>query len=177
MKRFNLLLFIIPVFLFSCDKEKDASTLGFDTTMSMDIPVVVMAPTAIVEKSAAEDIDFSQSQTVSLSDIAEIKNYIEDIESVGIDKVEVVFTNLQEGDEIKTINLSVEGVGTIATISNVTNNTTYTPDIAADKLGELEALLEKGGDITITVSGSVNKVPMNFTVNLGFDLHIEASVE
>lgn len=177
MKKFSLLLFILPLLLFSCDKVKEATTKDINTTMSMGIPVVVMAPTAIVEKSATEDITFSQSQTASLGDINEIKNYIENVESVGINDVEVVFTNLEVGDEIKTINVSVEGIGIIATINNVTStNNKHTPSIDEAKLIALEAKLATGEDLIITVAGTVNKTPMNFIVNLGFDLHIEASI-
>ncbi len=59
MKNTLLLLLIIPALLFSCDKVDELNTIEFDTTLSMDIPVAVVEPTAQIAKSGQAEFTFS----------------------------------------------------------------------------------------------------------------------
>lgn len=175
MKRISLLLFFIPALLFSCDKVEEANTVEFDTTLSLDIPVAVIEPVAKVEKSAEADFQFDQSATTSLSDISEISAYLSKLKSIDINDIEIVFTGLGSGEEIKSIDISVTGVGVLATITNVTSaNTTHSPSVDNAKLKQAATILNSTKALTVTVSGTTSTAPMDFTVNMDFDCHIEA---
>ena len=64
------------VFILSCDKIDDANTVDFDTSISMEIPISVIDPTAIALKSIA-DYSFSESNTASLLQNYEIADYLD----------------------------------------------------------------------------------------------------
>ena len=176
MKKLLLLLFIAPALLFSCDKIDEANTVDFDTTVSMEIPVSVAAPTAIVQKSAEADHPFSESKTYSLSSNADIKDYLNKLQSIDIEDFAIMFTGLGEGEVINKLDISVPDVGILVTFTNVSNaDTSPTPSAifypiiqqAGNKLNATKSL-------TIMVSGTTNTAPMDFSVNMDFDLHVEA---
>uniref|UniRef100_UPI0032175DAA hypothetical protein n=1 Tax=uncultured Draconibacterium sp. TaxID=1573823 RepID=UPI0032175DAA len=177
MKRIPFLLFILVFIIFSCDKIEDANTIDFDTSISIDIPVAVLNPAALTTKSATADYSFSASQTMKLSEIGEIGDYLNKLKSIDIENPEVTFSNLAEGEEIKTIEISVTGVGVLATFSNITNaNATHTPSIDNALLTQVATILYATKEVTVTVAGTTNTAPMDFTINMDFDVHIEAEV-
>ena len=176
MKRISLLLFIIPAFLFSCDEVEEANTIEFDTTLSLDIPVAVVAPTAMLEKSTQEDFMFEQSATSSLSEMENIQDYLSKVKTIEINDIEIVINNLGAGEEIKKIDISVEGIGVLATIMNVSaTNNVHSPSVDNAKLTQAATILNSTKAITVMVSGTTNSAPMDFTVNMDFDCHIEAN--
>ncbi len=175
MKRFTLLLFTIPSLFFSCDKIDDANTVEFDRTLSVEIPVDIAPPAAIAGKSAAADFNFSQSQTISLGEIEDITEYLNKIKTIEINNLEISFDGFEEGEEITTIDISVTGVGLLATLNNITSvNNSYSPEIDSAKLTQVATIFSSTKAITISVSGSTNTAPMDFDVNMDFDCHIEA---
>lgn len=175
MKRISLLLFIIPALMFSCDKVEDANTIDFDATLSLDIPVAVAEPVAMLEKSTQADFEFEESATTSLADIDDISDYLSKIKSIDIEELEIVFTNLGSSEEINEIDISVVGVGVLATITGITSsNNIHKPTIDQAKLTQAAVILNNTKAITVTVSGATNDAPMDFTVNMDFDCHIEA---
>lgn len=178
MKRyFSITLFsVFVLLLFSCEKIKDASTVDFDTTMSVNIPVNVEAPTASLKKSAELNYSFSESHTESLQDNPDVSEYLNLLKSVDIKDLEIVFSGLQNTQTIETIDISVEGVGTIATITNVTTaNLVHSPEISDALLSQVAAKLYSTKQITITVSGSANEAPMTFNVKTNIGAHFTAS--
>lgn len=177
MKRIYFLFLIIPAFIFSCDKIEDATTKDFNATLSMDIPVTVVAPAAINLKSTVADHSFSQSGTASLKDIDEVSDYLKYLESIDINNLKVVFSGLQAGQEVKTISISVTSVGVIATITNISSsNASHTPAINAAKLVEVASKLKSSKEIDVTVSGITNEAPMAFNVNIDWSLKVTASL-
>ena len=174
MKKLLLLLIITPALLFSCDKIEEANTITFDETLSLDIPVVVTAPTAIAVKSTEEEFSFGATQTASLSDINEISDYLGHLKSIDINSAEVVFTNLGTDEKINKIDLVVSGISqAIVTIENITA-TDNKRTIDKTKLVPAGTILNSTKSITIRVEGSTNMAPMDFIVNMDFDCHIEA---
>lgn len=173
MKKLLLLLLIAPAVFFSCDKIEEANTITFDETISLDIPVTVAAPAAIVVKSTAEHT-FTATETASLSDIPEISDYLSKIKSIEATNLDIVFGNLASDEEIKKIDIFVSGVSqAIVTLENITSsNNTYTIEKA--KLVAAGTLLNSTKSVSITVSGTTSKAPMDFTVNMDFDVHVEA---
>ncbi|QIA07315.1 hypothetical protein [Draconibacterium halophilum] len=175
MKNTFLLLLIIPALLFSCDKVDEIKTIEFDTTLSVAIPVTVVEPTAQLSKSAEAEFSFSQSQTIRLSDIDEISNYLDKLKAIEINGMEIAFSNLGEGEEINSIDISVTGAGTLVTLTNISaNNTVQNPDVDNAVLMQAATILNATKEVELTVSGTTNTAPMNFIVNMDFDCHIEA---
>ncbi|WP_319272956.1 hypothetical protein [uncultured Draconibacterium sp.] len=175
MKNTLLLLLIIPALLFSCDKVDELNTIEFDTTLSMDIPVAVVEPTAQIAKSGQAEFTFSQTQTTRLSDIDEISDYLNKLKSIAINDMEIAFSNLGEGEEIISIEISVTGAGTIVTLNNISaTNNVQNPDIDNAVLMQAATILNATKEIELTVSGTTNTAPMGFIVNMDFDCHIEA---
>lgn len=178
MKKILYLLFIIPAFLFSCDKIDEANTIEIDTTMSMNIPVVVADPAAILEKSTPDDFPFSASKTYYLSENEDISDYLNKIEKISLTKVAYLFSELGETEVINTLDISVPDVGILATFENISStNPSATPTaIFYPIIEQAGNKLNASKQLTITVSGTTNTAPMNFTVGLDFDVHVEAEV-
>lgn len=177
MKKFTLLLFIIPALLFSCDKIEEANTIEIDTTLSMDIPVSVESPTAMVLKSAAVNHTFSESKTYSLGDNDDISDYLSKIQDININDFVIVFSGLGEGEVLNTVEISVTGAGVLASFQNVTNtNPSPTPTLNAANIAAAASLLNNTKQIVVVVSGNANTAPMDFTVNMDFDVTVEAKV-
>jgi len=175
MKRISLLLFLVPALLFSCSLFEEANTIDLYPTLSVDIPVAVAEPVAMLEKSIEADFQFAQSATASLSEISEISEYLNKVKSIDINNLKIVFNSLGVGEEIKSIDVSVTGVGVLASLANVSSaNKTHTPTIDSAKLMQVATILNSTKAITVTVSGITNIAPMDFTVNMDFDCHIEA---
>ncbi len=176
MKRISFLLVVASLFLLSCDKIEEANTVDFDTTLSMDIPVSVESPVAMIEKSTAEDFPFSESKTYSLSENEDINDYLSKIKSIDISDFAIVFSGLGEGEEIKMVDISVTGAGILASFQNVTNATTSpTPTINSANVAQAATILNSTKAIEVIVSGTTNTAPMDFTVNMDFDVHVEAN--
>lgn len=174
MKKLLLLLLIAPALFFSCDKIEEANTITFDETISLNIPVTVDAPTAIVVKSTAEHT-FTATETASIGDISdELSKYLSKIKSIEATNLEIVFGNLAADEEIKKIDIFVSGVNqAIVTLENITSsNNTHMVEKA--KLIAVGTLLNSTKSVSITVSGTTSKAPMDFTVDMDFDCHIEA---
>ena len=162
------------VVILSCDKIDDANTIDFDTSISMEVPFSVNEPTALTLKSIA-DYSFSESATASLTENYEIVDYLDNIKSIEVTDLEVIFYGLEPGTEIITVSLSIQGVGTIATITNVTSsNAIHSPSVDNSKLLQIASQLNNNWMITATVSGSTDTAPMWFSINMEYDLHVEA---
>lgn len=174
MKKLLLLLLIAPMLFFSCDKIDELNTVTFDETLSLDIPVSVAAQSAIVVKSTAEHT-FSETETASLSDIPEIKDYLSKIEEIEVNSVNLIFGGLSSDEEIIKVDFftSLSGTTPIATLENITssNNTFSIPKANLVAVG---TLLSNTKAVSITVSGTTSKSPMDFTVQMDIDTHIIA---
>lgn len=175
MKNTFLLLLIIPALLFSCDKIEEINTVEFDTTLSMDIPVAVVEPTAQIAKSAEAEFTFSQTHTTRLSEIDEISDYLNKLKSIAINDMEIAVSNLGEGEVINSMEISVTGAGTLVTVTNISATSgVQNPDIDNAALTQAATILNATKEVEVTVSGSTNAAPMSFIVNTDFECHIEA---
>jgi hypothetical protein len=175
MKKLIILFILTPFFFASCDKIKDATTEDFYTTLRMEIPVEVV-DTTTTEKSTNASYSFSVSQTESLESNEKIQDYLDLLKLIEVTDVDIDFSGLVNEQVIETIELSIENVGTIATIENVSaSNPTHHPEINSSVLINIANLLYHEKKLKMTVSGTTNAAPMNFVVDTSFDLHIEAS--
>lgn len=177
MKKFTVLLFFFLAILFSCDKIDDANTVDFDTSMSVNIPVLVTQPAGIATKSTEESYPFSASGTYSLSSNADISTYLEKIETISITSLRIMFSGISNDEVIERIDVEVEGVGILFTLNDVSaSSLNQSPDVDNVKLTEAAHKLRSSKAITIKVSGSTNTAPMDFSVKVDFDLYVEAKV-
>lgn len=174
MKQFYLLLFLLPIFVVSCDKIKDANTIDLNTSIEMVMGVNVENPSAVLVKSAA-DFAFSESATASLYDSPEIVDYLDKIKTIEVENIEVEFMWLDPNVIINTITLSVSGVGDIVTLTDVSAaNAIHNPTISSSVLNQVAAKLENEWSITATVAGTTNTAPVWFEMYVTYDLKVEA---
>lgn len=176
MKRFlTFTLFISIVLAFSsCKKIKEAAYVDINTTLTAEIPVAV--DTTTTEKSALVGYSFSESHTESLEENNKVKDYLDLLKRIEVNEVNIEISGLVGDQLIESIAFEVENVGTIATLENVSpSNSDFTPDINPSVLVQIANELYYTKQLSVTVSGTTNKVPMNFVVATYFDLHIEAS--
>ncbi|MCU0378676.1 MAG: hypothetical protein MUC78_10500 [Bacteroidales bacterium] len=173
--KIKMTLILATVLLFAgCDWLKDAAEVEFSTDLTAAISVLVTG-----EKSGNADanllaVPFSKSHELKLADNDDIEPYLEKIRKIGLISFEGNVTGLVPGQTISTMSLDVTGVGTIATVTNITSTNSYfTPTVAADKLDDVAALLKKDRKVTLVVHGQASG-PMTFVVTCIFDTKIVA---
>ena len=113
MKKIYLLSVVFLLMLFSCSLFDNANSVDLDSSLSMDIPIVVNELSAISLKSAAS-FPFSETGYASLAEDEDLSDYLDKIKSIDINSVKVSFYGLQEGQVIESVSLTVSGVGEIA---------------------------------------------------------------
>jgi len=100
---------IVMIFFVSCDNLKEAIDVGFTTEIKAEIPVTSQNVLAIDLKSVelANDVySFVGSGNFSLTEIAELKNYIDNIRSIVAEYGSVVsFPGVVDGNKVLTLTL------------------------------------------------------------------------
>ncbi len=174
MKKIYFLFVVIPVLMFSCSLIEDANTIDFSTSVTVEVPISVLEPIAANVKSVAS-YSFSETAVLSLSSEPDLVDYLNKIKSIEIEDLDITFYGLASEQEIESITLSVTGVGDIATISNVTSsNPVQSPVVDDSKLEQVAAKLKSNKSITLTLYGTTNSAPMSFSVEMVYDLYVEA---
>lgn len=174
MKKICLISLVILLISNSCELFEDLNTVDLDSTLSMDIPVVINEPNASTLKSVAS-YSFSESGSASLSEDYELQDYLDRIRSIDVENVTVRFYGLQANQVVESVVLTVSGVGEIATISNITsNNATHNPTISSENLEKVANYLSENLMISATVSGSTNQAPMWFSIETEYDIVVKA---
>ena len=171
----KLTVFLAAVLLVTgCDLIKDAAEVEFSTDLTAVIPVVAPAKKAGNALAEVNASNFSQSYPLELADNVDIEPYLEKIREINLQSLQVTVNGLTEGQIVNTLTLSVAGVGTVFTRSNITPaNNSFTPEIESGILGNVGNKLKNDRMITLTVAGTASN-PMAFTVNLTFDAGIVA---
>ncbi len=175
MRKLLILFILTPVLFASCNKIKEAAYVNINTTLSVEIPVEVDTTTT-EDKSALVSYAFSQSLTESLEENDKVKDYLDLLKKIEVIDVNIKFRGLVGDQMIQSVVIELEGVGTLATFTNINpSNMEFTPDINSSVLVQISNQLYHTRELTVTVSGITNKVPMNFVVATYFNLDIEAS--
>ena len=82
-------------------------------------------------------LEFSSSADLMLEDNTDIEPYLSKIREIDLKSLEVTVSGLTTGQEIYTMSLSVEGIGTICTQTNITSTAnTFTPEVSATLLDQ-----------------------------------------
>ncbi|MFV0590420.1 MAG: hypothetical protein ACK5M7_03470 [Draconibacterium sp.] len=170
MKQIFFLSFILLILIaFSSCDTTEVST----TTLSIKVPVAVEDTTSTVTKSEIVGYPFSGSLTDSLTN----NEFLDNLKSLKIEDFYVNFKGIQNNQSIDTINISVEGVGIIATLEDITSsNLAPQPEINSSILVLIGNILRAEQQLTVSVSGTTNAAPMNFVVETYFVLSVETSL-
>ena len=171
----KMTMFFASVFLIAaCDLIKDAAEVNLSSELSTNIAVVVTGSKSGDITPETKGLSFSKSQTLYLKDNTEIEPYLKKIREIDLKSVMVDIYGLTEGQVVNTLSIDVEGVGTIATITNITSmNIAYTPVIDEAKLVKAGKELSNDLQITLTVHGDANG-PMSFNINMMFPVDVVA---
>lgn len=102
--KFILLLFL-AVTVLACDKVEDATTVDFETTLEVDIPITAEAPNAVTKSAGDLAVySFSGSEIVSLTEDDDLADYVSNIKSIELqDGAVLVFYGIIDGDEIGSL--------------------------------------------------------------------------
>jgi hypothetical protein len=174
----RILLFMVMVFtLTSCEALKDLFSVEVETTLETDIPVEVLASGNPLKSAGADVYTFSTTGTLTLDENEDLEEYLDVIESITIESVEITVQGLSRDQEIESLTLSVEGIGTLVELTNITSSSgTFTPEISSTLLDQVCASLETEKQITATVTGTSNYAPLQFTVQLSVDVVVKAAL-
>lgn len=162
------------ILLGGCSLIKDAAEVTISAQLSTTIPVTVTGTKSHEITAEVNALSFSKSQVLYLKDNTELEPYLEKIRGIDLKSILVDIYGLTEGQVISTLSLDVDGVGKIATITNITSmNIAYTPQIDQAKLVQAGKKLKDDLKITLIVYGDAN-VPMSFNINLLFPVDVTA---
>ncbi len=160
--------------LSACNWFKDLGEVTFSTDLTLDLPVVIPPAKSMPLVTPEAPLEFSSSADLMLEDNTDIEPYLSKIREIDLKSLEVTVSGLTTGQEIYTMSLSVEGIGTICTQTNITSTAnTFTPEVSATLLDQAAAKLKNDKKITAVITGSANSV-MAFTVSLTFDTEVTA---
>ena len=174
MKTKLSLLLAILVLLPGCDWFKNATEVTIPTSLTLDIPVVMMVKKATTADPKVAIYDFSASGDLALADNEDVAPYLEKIRKINLNSLVVTVNGLGATQTINTISLAVDGVGTISTQTGITAaNNSFTPVIDGTLLTAAETKFKTDRKITVTVTGNTNQAT-SFSVNLDFDAEIVA---
>jgi hypothetical protein len=174
MKTKLSLLLVALLLLPGCDWFKNLADVTVSTNLTMSIPVTTNSTKSAAIHTQVTAYTFSETQDLSLADNEDVEPYLEKIKSVDLKSLVVTILGLTSGQTINTISLSVDGVGTICTQTNITSaSNIFTPVIDAALLKKAEDKFKSDKKITVTVSGTTNQA-MSFTADLDFEADIVA---
>jgi len=170
MKRIYFSLFIISVFLFSC---KDDDTIEIRTSLPITVSVNVTEPTD--QEAGQSEYSFETSQTYSLSNNDDVKEYLDNLKHISTKGYSGEITGLEDGEMINHIQISVADGSKLIVRENITNVDpgTQLPNNTG-AYGIIGEELQSEKQITVTVTGTTNKAPMDFDVIVTLQIEVVA---
>ena len=172
--RTSLFIVVLAVLAFS---SCDLATVNIATDFTKSITAVSDYPAseAVVSlKSAIVDPTYFESDTIDLTDNADLEEYKEKIKEVDVHTVSCTFSGIPTGDTIKSFTISVENTELSETLNNIAvNGTKEELSIATAILTAVGEELMDQEKIVINVSGTTS-VPLTFTVEIAFDSEVKA---
>ena len=174
MKIKSVILLAILVTFGGCDWIRSLGEVELDTDLTVNVPVTSVGKKSAETVSALQDVSFTGSAVLSLDENDDISPYLEKLREINLQTVTVTINGLVPGQTITNVSLSVTGVGTICTQTNITSaNSTFNPQIDAAKLQQAGEKLKDDLSITITVSGTSTS-PIANIVNIIFGARVTA---
>lgn len=174
MKTKMTFLFSALLLLAACGLIEDAAEVTINTELTSLMQITVTGAKSAELTPEINALNFSKSQVLSLSENEDLVPYLDKIREIDIKSVSVDIYGLAPGQIINTLSVDVEGVGKIATITNITSvNVAYTPTINMAKLAEAAKKLKNDKKITLVVYGDAN-MPMSFNIQMMFPVDVVA---
>ncbi|MBN1822065.1 MAG: hypothetical protein JXR31_00910 [Prolixibacteraceae bacterium] len=172
MKSRILVSLLMILAITACD---DLLTVKIDTTLETTLPVVVSPDGLAIKSTSADSYTFTKTGTLALDENDDVVDYLDKIKSITIENIDAQVFGLGSGEVIESLSLSVTGVGTIVTITNITSTSgPLNPSISQSDLDLIGSKLKTDQQITATVNGTSNYAPMSFNLELAFDAVIKA---
>jgi hypothetical protein len=173
MKTRIILALFATLALVSCDQIKDLFAVKVHATYKWNIPVSSTS-VGMALKSAATTYNFSQTGTMSLEDDEDVAKYVDNIRSITIQTVDASILGLTSGQVINTLTVTITGIGTIMTFTNITSATSVLdPNISDSVLDQIASKLETDHQLTAIVTGSANYTPA-FNLQMEIDATVKA---
>jgi len=169
MKRIYLLLFIISIFLYSCNDDD----MEIKTNIPISLPINVNEASATNQDTGQPEYSFTASETYRLSDNEDVSEYLDDMKYIAYKGHSVGVNGLADGDTVRNIEVLVGDESVLTTLENVTNSdpgTIVSGGLASyATIGDI-LLAEK--QITISVNGTTEKAPIDFTIDLSLQIAV-----
>jgi hypothetical protein len=174
MKTKFFLIFMLLIALVSCDQIKELAAVKIHTNLKWNFPISVSSTGIVLKSGNTSSYPFTKTGTVSLNDDEDVAKYIDKIQSVAIDSVDASVLGLSSGQVIQTLAVSINGIGTIMTFTNVTSTSVLNPNVSETLKDQIAEKLKTDHTLTAVVNGSANYAPMTFNVQLEIDATIKA---
>ncbi len=103
MRKYSLLVFVLPALLFfsSCEAIKDALEQEADVTLNVDIPLSSSAmASAVGTKSATMALPFDGTATLNLEDEEDVKDFVDGIRNFVLNNPGLALSGLSENDTV-----------------------------------------------------------------------------
>lgn len=173
--KINVIILLAILLTFGgCEWIKSLGEVDFDTDLIVNVPVTTAGKKSASADPAMQDVSFMGTATLSLEENEDISPYLKKLREIDLQTIEVTINGLVTGQTIINVELSVSGVGTICTQSNITSaNSTFNPKINIDNLGKAAKKLKEDQSIMLTVSGTAN-VPIANIVSIIFGAKVTA---
>ncbi|WP_299577594.1 hypothetical protein [uncultured Sunxiuqinia sp.] len=170
MKRIIFFLSIIAVLLISCNED---DPIEVRTSLPITIAVEVPEPAINDQESGQTEYSFTASQCYHLSDNKDVKDYLDNMKYIDHKGYSIEITGLEDGEVIKDIVFSVEDKNKFEAFENVTKDD-YGTRRTNDEIGYavIHNVLLSEKQLTITVTGTTNKAPMDFDVDIQFEIGV-----
>lgn len=169
----KLLLAVAAVFMMACSaddvEELSRITQDFTATQSIDVSIPDGPVTTF---SASKEFDLTD-------DVKGFDSKLDDVKIVGLTIDFSDYSSPVDPVTITDASLSVEGTGVTLEIPNdidlstVSSVTLTIPDAA---LSTIEAKLLTDKKMSVSMSATVDKVPVDFTMTLSFDIEVTGTL-
>jgi len=169
-------LFSALLLLAACGLIKDAAVVTIETQLTSVMQVTVSGTKSAELSSGINDLPFSEEQVLDLKSNTELVPYLDDIREIEFMSILVDIYGVTGEQVVYSLLLDAKGVGTIATIKNITPmQIAYPPEIDFAKLEEAGKQLKQNKKITLVVHGEAN-MPMSFNIQMTFPIEVVAGV-
>jgi len=181
MKKYIYLLAVVAmVFFVSCDKIKEALEVSFNTNIEAEFPVISQKTITVDLKSVkvANDVyGFSGDGIFSLSDIPELKKYIDNMTSIISEDGSVIsLTGAVEGDKVLTLKLKYGIIITPGEEPAMNNVFSYSGELLS-KNGLIEYINDSWSPILIGALDANKEKVFAFVIEGTANYNVNATVK
>ena len=175
MKQKLFLLSLLLLTLFACD---ETMTVNFDADFvaDMDVESQEQEFVGLATKSRTMNC-FEGAVEINLDDEDELKDYLDRIREVNVNKVRCEVIGLSGGKKVEKLNIEVDSTSFMKTITDISElSNEFDIDVTDEVLNELGTEFFTSKKLKVKVSGVTSHAPMNFKIKVRFVTKVKASV-